>query len=137
MRDLPDGCVRVWGVAFPGEEPLTCCIAWTPSVSVPVLCKTEAEARSVERSIPSTPLRPLETRAFIAAPTPAFDALLDKAGRVEGLERKVAALRGVLGEARGVVSVCAEHGEALYADMKRDLVDRIDALLAAAKRVGG
>ncbi len=75
----------------------------------------------------------------LALPTTAMHALVDKAGRVEGLEREVAALKGVLGEARGAVNESLEacgpcdHSVNICVCGLRDLLARIDALLGDAR----
>lgn len=75
-KGLREKAVRLWGVAFPGEGPSTCSIAWTPSVSVPVLCDSEAAARRVAGSIPSTPSRTLGTKEYALIPADLAEAVL-------------------------------------------------------------
>ncbi len=135
MRDLPDGCVRLWWV--PGYRSML--DIWT----------TEEQPVGVEED---------EARAYLAMPSADFHAMLDKAGRVDALvaglrdaenardlaadelgralkdndrlQAEVAALKWVLGEARD--SVERDYlgcDEGLQEPFRQALLARIDTLL--------
>ncbi len=106
-RDLPDGCVKVASSEiWPG---------W--------YYDTRDDVAPVASH-----------RQYLALPTPAFEALLDKAGRVEGLEREVAALKGVLGEARHYVKTVYYQQACMSLGARESaLLFRIDTLLGDAR----